>query len=166
MKTSPFYILFLLLHVTCILFSQTTVQFNALGDLAFTMAGSSSHYYYNEIDQNHTDARIKPSQLNLITKIGFSDRWNFNARLLLERDKDIKFDKFSIPQLNLQWLSEKRKHGITAGIFANPFGTFNEKQLSIDRNFIALPLAYSYYVNISDKIGFMKGMGDITKNKK
>ena len=165
MKTSPYYISFLLLPISVFLFSQTTVQFNALADLGFSMAGGKSHYYYNEIDQNHTDARIKLSQLNLITKINFSDQWNFNARLLMERDKDINFDKFSVPQLNIQWLSEKKKYGITVGIFTNPFGSFNEKQLSTDRNFIALPLAYSYYVNVSDKIGYMAGMGDIDKVK-
>lgn len=162
MKSLPFLISFILLNAG-ILFSQTNVQFNVLGDLGFSIAGDKSHYYYNGIDQDHTAARIKLSQLNLMAKINFDEQWSFNTRLLLERDKDLSFDKFQIPQLNLQWLSKQRKIGLTAGIFTNPFGSFNEKQLSTERNFIGLPLAYSFYVNISDKIGFMEGMGDVNK---
>jgi hypothetical protein len=162
MKPRPFLISFILLNAG-ILFSQTSVQFNVLGDLGFSIAGDKSHYYYNGIDEDHTAARIKLSQLNLIAKINFDEQWIFNSRLLLERDKDLSFDKFQIPQLNLQWLSKQRKIGLTAGIFTNPFGSFNEKQLSTERDFIGLPLAYAFYVNISDKIGFMEGMGDVNK---
>lgn len=162
MKPRPFLISFILLNAG-ILFSQTNVQFNVLGDLGFSIAGDKSHYYYNGIDEDHTAARIKLSQLNLIAKINFDEQWSFNTRLLLERDKDLSFDKFQIPQLNLQWLSKQRKIGLTAGIFTNPFGSFNEKQLSTERDFIGLPLAYAFYVNISDKIGFMEGMGDVNK---
>lgn len=162
MKFLPFLVSFILLNAG-ILFSQTNVQFNVLGDLGFSIAGDKSHYYYNGIDEGHTTARIKLSQLNLIAKINFDEQWSFNSRLLLERDKDLNFDKFQIPQLNIQWLTKQRKIGLTAGIFTNPFGSFNEKQLSTERNFIGLPLAYSFYVNISDKIGFMEGMGDVNK---
>jgi hypothetical protein len=143
--------------------AQPTIKFNALGDFELSKAGTNSHYYYNEIHQDFKDIRFGITQLNLITQIEFKNQWSLNARFLLERNLGQKLDQFKVPQLNIQWLSKKRKVGLTIGNFVNPFGSFNQQQLSIDRDFIGLPLAYSYYVNVSDKIGFMADMGDITK---
>jgi hypothetical protein len=143
--------------------AQAVLTFNALADMEVSKAGEKSHYYYNEIDQNETDLRFGMSQLNLLVQLAPDSNWSFNGRLLLERDKGQKLNKFSTPQLNIQWLSNNRKMGVTLGLFSNPFGSFNDKQLSTQRNFIGLPLAYSYYANISSKIGYLPDMGDVTK---
>ncbi len=143
--------------------AQTTFKFNALADAELSMAGKDSHYYYNEIHKDYTNIRFGVTQLNAIGQLNFKQQWSFNFRLLLERDKGQKLNKFLVPQLNIQWLSKDNKFGLTVGAFTNPFGSFNEKQLSTDRDFIGLPLAYAYYFNISDKIGYMEGMGDINK---
>jgi len=144
------------------LLAQISVQWNVLADLEVSKGGEKSHFYYNEIDATNKDTRVGLSQLNLISKVILNPQWSINGRLLLERDKGRKLDRLVVPQLNLQWLSKKRKYGLTVGSFTNPFGMYNEKNLSIDRNFIGQPLAYSYYVNISDKIGFVQNMKDLT----
>jgi len=141
--------------------AQTEFQWNLLADMELSRAGAQSHFYYNEIDKDHRDLRVGLSQLNVIGKLMLNANWMINGRVLLERDKGIKTNRLVFPQLNVQWLSKERRFGITAGSFINPFGAFNEKQLSIDRDFIGLPLAYSYYVNISDQTGFTEGLGDI-----
>jgi hypothetical protein len=164
MKKYIFFAVLIIGNFTSPLFAQTTFTINALADFEYSKAGSKSHFYYNEIDQNNIDSRFSLGQLNLIGQIKFNSQWTFNTRLLVEKNKGQKFEKFAIPQLNIQWLSKKRKVGITIGSFTNPFGSYNQKQLSTERNFIGLPLAYSYYNNISDKIGFMEGMGDLNKN--
>lgn len=143
--------------------AQVVLKYNALADIEVSRAGEKSHYYYNEIDQNNIDFRVDLSQLNLIGHLAVGDNWTFNVRLLLERDRGQKLKKFSAPQLNLQWLADNRKVGITLGQFISPFGSFNEKQLSTERNFVGLPLAYSYYTNISPRIGYMTDMGDVAK---
>jgi len=143
--------------------AQPTLQWNALLDVEMSKGGAQSHFYYNEIDENNKDARIGLSQLNLVGKLVITPNWQLNGRFLLERDRGQKLDRLVVPQLNLQWLASKRKFGFTIGSFTNPFGSFNSQQLSIDRNFVGLPLAYSYYVNISDKIGFVENLGDITE---
>ena len=144
-------------------FAQTTFKFNALVDAELSLAGDDSHYYYNEIHSDYTNIRFGITQLNVIGQLNIKKQLTFNVRLLLERDKGQKLNNFVVPLLNVQWLSKKRKSGFTVGSFINPFGSFNQKQLSTQRDFIGLPLAYSYYFNISDKIGLMEGMGDINK---
>ena len=143
--------------------AQTKFEFNALLDTELSVAGSESHYYYNEIHEDFLDTRFGISQLNAIGELKLNEQWSFNARLLLERDLGQELDKFSLPQLNVQWLSKERKVGLTVGTFINPFGYYNEKQLSTERNFISLPLSYTYYVNVSDKIGFLENMGEINQ---
>ncbi|TNE49572.1 MAG: hypothetical protein EP344_18065 [Bacteroidetes bacterium] len=143
--------------------AQPAFQWNILADLELSAGGEKSHFYYNEIDQDNRDLRVGVAQLNAIGKLILNPGWTVNARLLLERDKGKKLERFVVPQLNIQWLSKKRNLGITAGSFTNPFGAFNEQQLSIDRTFVGLPLAYSYYVNISDQIGFVENLGDVAE---
>jgi hypothetical protein len=156
-------VIYVLLYSPDSLDAQTVFQYNFLADIELSKGGEKSHYYYNEIDQDNIDFRLGLSQLNFMGQLAQDNNWSFNFRLLLERDKGQKLKKFSTPQLNLQWLSNKRKVGITIGQFINPFGSFNEKQLSTDRNFVGLPLMYSYYSNISPTIGFLPEMGDVTK---
>ncbi|NNF36226.1 MAG: hypothetical protein HKN68_19135 [Saprospiraceae bacterium] len=152
-------ILFSIFHIH----AQTIFQYNILADVELSKGGEKSHFYYNEIDQDNIDWRLGMSQLNVLGKLSPNNNLSFNFRLTLERENGQKLKKLSTPQLNLQWLSNRRKVGITVGQFVNPFGSFNEKQLSTDRNFVGLPLMYSYYVNISPNIGFLPAMGDVTK---
>ena len=143
-------------------YAQTTYKFNAQADLELSKAGEKSDYYYNEIDRDNIDYRFGFSQLNLIGQMAPDSNWIFNVRLLMERSRGRKLSKVSIPQLNVQWVSNNRKTGFTLGLLANPFGSFNKNQLSTKRNFIGLPLAYSYYANISSVIGYLPDMGDVT----
>ena len=153
--------LFLLLQSN--LMAQSGFAFSGLTDFEYAKAGSKSHYYYNEIDKDAIDGHFGIAQLNIMGRLNINKHLIFNARFLLEKDKGVKLNKFAVPQLNVQWVSKKRKVGITVGSFTNPFGSFNQKQLSTKRNFIGLPLAYSYFNNISDKIGFVKDLGDVAK---
>lgn len=142
---------------------EPTFEWNALADIELSQGGSDSHYFFNGIHTANQDLRIGLSQLNLIGKAALHPNWTVNARLLVERKNGQEFGKLVVPQLNAQWLSEKRKFGVTLGAFINPFGAFNEQQLSTDRDFVGLPLAYSYFVNVSDIIGFVPDMGDLAK---
>jgi hypothetical protein len=161
-----------LTFISCILcisftesYAQTVFKFNGLVDIELSKAGEKSHYYYNEIDQDNIGLRIGVSQLNLMGQLSFNSNWSFNTRLLLERNIGKGLNKVSAPQLNFHWVSNNQKRAFTFGLFTNPFGSFNEKQISTKRNFIGLPLAYSYYANISSKIGYVPDMGDVLKVK-
>ena len=148
-----YFLLFILVTSIHSLQSQTA-EFNAVGDLEVSTAGNNSHYYYNGIDKDHTDLRLGISQLNILGQVTLDSQWSVHTRLVLERDKGQKLERLKVPQLNIEWLSKNRRFAFMLGNFINPFGSFNKKQLSTERNFIGLPLAYAYYQNISDKIGY------------
>lgn len=143
--------------------AQRSMKVKILADMELSNAGTDSHFFFNEIDKDHTNWRFGVTQLNLITQININNQVRINGRVLAERDHGKTFGRLVLPQLNLQYLSKNRKYGLTLGAFTNPFGSFNKNQLSTDRSLIGLPLAYSYYNNISEQLGFVDGLGDIVK---
>ena len=143
--------------------AQRSMKVKILADMELSSAGSDSHFFFNEIDKDFTNWRFGLSQLNLITQININKQVRINSRVLAERDHGREFGRLVLPQFNLQYLSKDRKYGLTLGAFTNPFGSFNKHQLSTDRNLIGLPLAYSFYNNISEKLGYVDGLGDIVK---
>lgn len=164
MTRKPIVLLFVLM-LPCWLSSQMLFEFNAGLDVEMFKAGDRSHYYYNEINNGFDLEKwqVRPYQANLIGKLHFSEEWSVTARLLLERRLGRQFDQLQAPLLNVQWAPKEKNFQLKLGRFINPFGSFNSRQLPKQRSFIGLPLAYQYYVNISDQIGFVPNMGDVTK---
>lgn len=144
---------------------QIQILFNGNLDVEFSKGGSDSHYFINGIHKEFKNWRFAPLQANLGMQLVFSDHWTLNARMVMERDEGTKFNLFRMAQINLQWQPEKSTVQWSLGRFVTPFGLFNQKQLSTNRNFIDVPLAYGYYNNISDILGFAEGLGDINSVK-
>ena len=144
---------------------QAQLELNATISFEGSKGGEKSHYYYNEIHEGYRNWRFGLAQANLMANWPLSPEWSLHGRLLLERNQGQRPEQVRLPQLNLQWAPEQSSVRFTLGRFLYPFGAFNGRQLPTERTFIARPLAYSYYINISDKAGFFPGMGDNVKIK-
>ncbi len=155
MLRSKIFLLFLCLFSSTACFGQLQIAFNANLDMELSKGGDLSHYYYNEIHNSITDWHFDLSQANLMASFIFSEQWKINGRLLMKRRLGLEFEQLRIPQLNIQWFPKEKNYSLTLGRFINPFGSFNEKQLSTQRTFISIPLAYSYYHNVSQEVGLM-----------
>lgn len=139
------------------------LEFNASASFELSGGGDESHYYYNEIHEDYRGWRAGLAQANLMARWPLASGWQLQGRLLLERDQGQRPEQLSLPQLNLEWAPKESAVRFTLGRFLYPFGAFNGRQLPTERTFIARPLAYSYYINISEKAGFFPGMGDQAK---
>jgi hypothetical protein len=139
--------------------AQFSYEFNALMDIELSASNAENNSTYNA----KGDAQLEITEINLINKLKFGPQWAFNARFLLSRNMYDKLKKKSLPQLNVQWISKKRKVGATLGSFVNPFGLFNQSQLSTERTFVNLPLTHTYFTNISDMIGYVPNWGNDTE---
>lgn len=142
---------------------QAQLELNATASFELSRGGDKSHYFYNEIHEGYSDWRFGLAQANLMAAWPFAGGWRLQGRLLLERKQGERPEQLRLPQLNLQWAPQESPLRFTLGRFLYPFGAFNGRQLPTERTFIARPLAYSYYVNISEKAGFFPGMGDEVK---
>ncbi len=137
------------------IYAQPELQLNGNFELELSKGGEDSHFYYNGIHARKTDWRLSPVEANLLASVKFSEQWSINTRLILQRYSGNAFDQFRLGQLNVKWSSAEGPLEITAGRFISPFGRFNSNQFPMDRTFIDLPLAYGYYTDLSDRLGFM-----------
>jgi hypothetical protein len=140
--------------------AQLQVQLNATADLELMKGGANSHYYINGIHKDLKDWTVLPLELNLAGRVDFSPQWAVNLRLQVERDEGKSFNTFRLAQANVQWTLRESPFQFTLGRFITPFGLFPGNQMSINRLFVDVPLAYGYFVNVSDQIGWVEGLGE------
>lgn len=150
------FLLVLLIVSSVNVIAQIKFEGNGAFEMELSKGGEKSHFFYNGIHAKHKDWRISPSEANLLGTVLFNDQWSLNGRVVLNRKEGTSFRNFQVALLNLLWVSKDKKYEITFGRFINPFGSFNHNQLPKDRTFIDLPLAYSFYTNISDKVGYLQ----------
>ncbi|MEL7122126.1 MAG: hypothetical protein AAFO07_21945 [Bacteroidota bacterium] len=141
-------------------FGQIKLEYNANIDFELSKAGGISHFYYNEIHRDKTDWNFNALEANLITKVILHADWSINTRLMLQRNLGKSFNQFDVPLLNVQWKPDGKTYGLQLGRIINPFGSFNIKQISTERDFIGRPLAYQYYVNVSPTLGYQFNLGE------
>lgn len=142
--------------------AQLSLSWNTYLDLELTKAGSLSNYYYNEIHFRHIDWRFDLARWDVLGNLEFNNQFSLNTQLTVQRNrgqrigilKDLEAYDLILSQFNFSWKAKNQKLKVKVGRFITPFGSFYQKQINKDRAIIPLPLAYSYYVNISPKIGF------------
>ncbi len=145
---------------------QVQFSWNANMDTELTRAGDLSHYYYNEIHRNYTGWQLDLARVDLQATLHLSTNWKVRMHLLMERDLGQRagwfqeLDQYALrwPQLNVQWAPSGTRFRLTAGQFITPFGSVYADPLYADRTFINFPLAYDYYTNISNRIGYVPGL--------
>jgi hypothetical protein len=141
--------------------SVCVAQFSIQGNVDFdgTYAQNKSHYYYNEINSERIGWSAGLSEARLYT--GYERKYtSFHFQQSLSRSLGRNAYKYQIEQLNVQFAPQNGRTTLTVGRFIHPFGRFYNRQFSHKRNFLSAPLQYSYYLNISDKIGYQQGMGE------
>ncbi len=156
------------LAMPLIMVGQFQLKWNAELDTELTKAGSSSHYYYNEIHRDYADWKLDIARINWLTTVDWSKQWTLNAHLMVERKNGRRAGLFHdlndyvvhFPILNIKKSFPGDSLSLTVGRFINPFGTFYPQQLNKDRVFIAAPLAYSHFTNVSQYVGLVEGLGE------
>ncbi|WP_421794605.1 hypothetical protein [Haliscomenobacter sp.] len=142
---------------------KTQIEINGIADLEYMVGGMSSHYYLNGIHKDLKSGAVRPLELNLLSKIRLNPQWSANFRLQMERDEGLKFNQVRLAQANVQWAPEESPWLFTVGRFVSPFGLFANQQLSTARTFVDVPLAYGYFINISEQVGQVDRLGNGTQ---
>ncbi|MDX2069172.1 MAG: hypothetical protein SFV55_12180 [Haliscomenobacter sp.] len=142
---------------------KTQIEINGTADLEHIVGGMSSHYYLNGIHKDLKSGAVRPLELNLLSKIRFNPQWSANFRLQMERDEGLKFNQVRLAQANVQWAPKESPWLFTVGRFVSPFGLFANQQLSTARTFVDVPLAYGYFINISEQLGQVDRLGNGTQ---
>ncbi len=144
-------------------FSQ--IQLNGSVDLELSGGGEDSRFIKNGIPRAFRDANLAVTQLNTFVFAPISDNFFFESRVQLDTWGSGKLNKPRISLASITWDNPDESYIIKAGRFVSPFGFYAKRQLSTDRNFTLLPLAYSYFTNISDIRGYWPEAGNNTNEE-
>ena len=129
-------------------------------DFEASYGDSTSHFYYNQIHKDFKDWRFGLSEVNLLTTINIDSSLSINARGQLYRFYGEELNEILFPLLNISYQPKDQDWSLTVGRFITPFGGFAANQHPKDRIFINIPLSFSYYTNISSKVGYGTNLGE------
>jgi hypothetical protein len=147
----------ILLLLSYISSAQFSIEGNV--DIDATHAGNSSDYYYNEIDTSRLGWSGGLSEARIYTGYELKNT-SFHFQQSFSRYLGRNKYKYQIEQLNVQFTPNSGQTTVTLGRFIHPYGGFYNRQFSHKRNFLSAPLQYSYYTNISERIGYQKDLGE------
>jgi len=117
-------------------------------------AAATSHFYYNEIHAQERGWRLGLREINLLGGWHPSSSLHLQTRVQLGRRQGQQLDQLRLLQAQIYWTPRDEPWSLRAGQLMNPFGAFYERPLPEDRLLITNPLPYSYYLNVSDRVGF------------
>ena len=123
-------------------------------DAGISSGGSGSAFISNGISHDYRHLGFRISQVNLLLFAPVNDNWYFEGRLQSDTwgEGTLRTPRFTLA--NLTWDNPEKAHTVSIGRFITPFGFYPTRSLTIDRTFIELPLAYSYYIAMSDEYGY------------
>ncbi len=139
--------------------SRAQLQFTGEAAFELSLGGTNSNFIFNEIPNEFRFAHLAINQFNLFVFAPISEEWSLNAR--------VQFDiwgggRLNPPRITLAaalWQPKESPISVSIGRFVSPFGLYAKRQLQSDNLFASAPLAYGYFVNMSDRRGLWPAAG-------
>ncbi len=151
------FILFWIIVFTTPAISQ--IEINGSIDFETSYGGKESSFVTNEIVEEFRRPHIGINQFNLFLFAGIDENFFFNGRLQWDTWGTGKLNPLRITLAALSWEPEDTPINFTLGRFVSPFGLYPRRQLASENLFVNAPLAYGYFINISDKRGYWPKAG-------
>jgi hypothetical protein len=149
----PLLILFTVIRV------MTQTEINGSADFEVSAAGSDSKFIVNEIANEYTNPHLSISQLNLFVFSPINENFSFNMRVQFDTWGSGRLNNLRLTLAMLTWEAENSQISLSVGRYISPFGLYPRRQLAADNLFANAPLAYGYFINISDIKGFWPAAG-------
>ncbi len=157
-------LLLLLLLVSTKLLAQEKqglkIEFNGIADLEYLEGSANSNYFINGLPAQWHSGVIRPLELNLMAKVRFNEQWSLHLRGQMERLHGRSFEQIRLAQAMVQFRPKDSNWQFALGRVVAPVGLFSQKQLSTARNLIDVPIAYGYFANVADELGYVPQMGN------
>lgn len=129
-------------------------------DLELRTGGSDSKFITNEIAEEFRFPHLSIAQINAFLFAPIDRDFFFESRIQMDTWGTGELNEPRLTLAYLGWEPEGKDYSLQLGRFMNPFGFYPNRTLAINNVFTAAPLAYGYFVNISDKRGFWTKAGD------
>ncbi|MCB0284295.1 MAG: hypothetical protein KDF60_17035 [Calditrichaeota bacterium] len=136
------------------------VDLNGSLDLEMSYGGKTSSFLKNEIANDFRRPHLAINQFNLFLFSDMGSDFFFNSRLQWDTWGTGKINPLRITLATLSWEPQDFPVTVNIGRFVSPFGLYPKRSLASNSSFVNGPLAYNYFINISDTRGFWPKAGD------
>jgi len=155
-KISSIYLIIFALLTT----SWAQIDVSGSIDLELSYGGEDSKFVSNEIVNNFRKPHLGINQFSLFLFAEIDEDFFFNGRLQWNTWGTGEINPVRISLATLSWEPQDIPVAVSLGRFISPFGLYPKRQLASANLFVSAPLAYGYFVNISDVKGFWPIAGD------
>ena len=135
------------------------IELSGSADFEVAAGGEDSRFVTNEINNEFRRPHLSIRELNLFLFSEIGGDFFFNARLQWDIWGSGRLNPLRITLASLSWEPEEGQVALSVGRFVNPFGLYPRRKLSSESSFINAPLAYGYFINVSDTRGFWPAAG-------
>lgn len=136
------------------------MEINGTADSEVSAGGKDSRWIVNEIANEFRHPHFSISQLNLFLFSPVTDAFSFNMRVQFDTWGSGKLNNLRFTLAMLSWESANSLLAVSVGRYVSPFGLYPRRNLQADNLFAGAPLAYGYFINISDTKGFWPNAGN------
>jgi hypothetical protein len=150
----------LILCLLCPLSGYAQIQLNGSVRLEVPSGGSESSFLSNEINNEFRQPHLAISQLNVFLFAPIDDAFFFEGRVQMDIWGTGRLNEPRVTLANMTWDDADKPYSVSLGRFISPFGFYSKRQLARDRVFVATPLSYDYFINISDRRGYWPQAGN------
>jgi hypothetical protein len=142
--------------VWCIFYAPLygQIQINGEANFELSRGGEDSRWTLNEIPNDFHFWHLSIYQLNVFGSAVIDDEFFFDTRVQFDKWQTGTLNAPRIAQISATWRPSEAGYSITAGRFISPLGLYPKRQLQSQTNVVNMPLAYSYYTQISETLGF------------
>ncbi|KAA3618289.1 MAG: hypothetical protein D8M58_20515 [Calditrichaeota bacterium] len=140
--------------------SFAQIEINGSIDFEASYGGKKSSFITNEIVEEFRRPHLGINQFNLFMFAGIDENFFFNGRLQWDTWGTGELNPVKITLAALSWEPEDLPINFTLGRFVSPFGLYPRRQLASENLFVNAPLAYGYFINMSDTRGLWGNAGN------
>jgi hypothetical protein len=149
-------ILLFLCLLVCAWHIPLSAQIQISGEANFEVSrgGEDSRWTLNEIPNDFHFWHLSIYQLNVFGSAMIDDEFFFDTRVQFDKWQTGTLNAPRIAQISATWRPKESDFSITAGRFISPLGLYPKRQLQSQTNVVNMPLAYTYYTQVSETLGF------------
>lgn len=136
------------------------LRINGTLDLEAGTGGGDIRFVTSELPYSRQALHLTLYEMNLVAFAPVDEWYSVEAQLRIDSwgDGELHDPKLGIAVFN--WTPDGRGFTLSAGRFTSPIGRINEQLFPVQRTFITKPLAYGWFLNLSDTKGAWADAGN------
>lgn len=135
-------------------------SWNSTADLTTGLGGGSSSFTTNELPHAHRNLHVALNRFVVTLYAPFEEDFAFESWMQVDNWGNGELNSPRLTLAAISWTPLDYDFDMRVGRFIAPFGYYRQTPFQFDKPFIAAPLIYGHFINISDRRGYSPTIGN------